>query len=123
MAKPGYGHAMAETPLDPHAYPALYLLRTQMQTRGYTCHLDSETLTVVAPVSDGPRLADEIVCKPRQRDDGRLYFWTSGGRPLAPIDKVEDAALTIVTLLKPSGRTDETRATSRVMGPGAGINV
>ena len=71
VVKSGDGHAMAETHPDPHAYPALYQLRTQMERRGYTCTLTEQALTVVAPVDHGPRLADVITCRARTDDGGR----------------------------------------------------
>lgn len=88
-----------------HDYPALYQLTTQMRLRGYTCQVDEHSLTVIAPVDHGPRLADVITVRPRAVDGGRPWFWTSWGRALAPLDSVDDAALQIVAMLKPSRLT------------------
>lgn len=91
----------ADTPVHPEAPGRLAALREHLAARGYQVELKPAGLTVVAPVGDGPRLSDEIVCKPRPSDGNRLWFWTSWGDPIAEADRIVDAAVVIGGNLRP----------------------
>ncbi|MFC4054643.1 hypothetical protein ACFOY4_33555 [Actinomadura syzygii] len=77
-------------------------LRDRLDVCGYDLDLDETGLTVVAPVSDGPRMADKVTCRPRDSDGGALWFWTSWGEPIAQADRIIDAQVVIGGYLKPS---------------------
>src|SRR5690606_5190708 len=96
--------AMPKLPrTDPnrHAYSRLASLRETLSGQGFETRLEIASLIVIDKPDGGPCLADTITCREREDDEGRLWFYTSWGDPVAEVDRVTDAAVIIAGNLQP----------------------
>ncbi|WP_141578715.1 hypothetical protein [Actinomadura sp. WMMA1423] len=78
------------------AHARLGVLQECLKARKLETELTIAGLRVTAPGSD---LTEDIVCRTRPSDAGRLWFWTSEGTPIAEADHLTDAALLITAKL------------------------
>ncbi|MFA1545393.1 hypothetical protein [Actinomadura chokoriensis] len=83
----------AQLAVETAARARLDALRVRLLAVGFGAELAAGELTVIAPVSDGPRLSDVVTCRPRLEDDGRLWFFDHRGEPIAEADNVTDAVV------------------------------
>ncbi|WP_433227941.1 hypothetical protein [Actinomadura formosensis] len=76
----------------------LAALGTHLSARGYRIDFLGTRLKV-SNVHDSEccaqRLSDTVTCRARQDDGGRWWYFTSWGEPIAPADRVTDAAVSI----------------------------
>ncbi|MEW2356265.1 hypothetical protein [Spirillospora sp. NPDC029432] len=68
---------------------------------GFTVERDAGGLRVSNPQVRGccTVVSDTVTCRERAEDGGRMWFWTSWGWPIAPADRVTDAALRVLEYL------------------------
>ncbi|MFA1551334.1 hypothetical protein [Actinomadura chokoriensis] len=77
----------------------LAALGAHLAARRFEVRLDSRGLQVTSPqVKDccGRRESDTIFCRVRDEDGGRLWYFTASGEPIAPADRVTDAAVFVL---------------------------
>ena len=77
----------------------LAALGAHLAARKFDVRLDSRGLRVTSPqVKDccGRRKSDRISCRARGEDGGRLWYFTASGEPIAPADRVTDAAVFVL---------------------------
>lgn len=91
-----------ETTPDDRAYPGLYSLKSRLSILGCETVISLGSLIAISPHAneDGLRWADVITVRPRPDDGGALWFSAFGGRWIAEIDKIADAAMAIGSSLK-----------------------
>ncbi|MCP9953145.1 hypothetical protein [Actinomadura madurae] len=73
----------------------LAALAAHLSARKLDVGLDSGGLRVRKPQAKG-NAEDTISCRVRPEDGGRLWYFTSGGEPIAPADRVTDAAVFVL---------------------------
>jgi hypothetical protein len=83
------------TEVDPLAVLGAFLAAC-----GFTTERTASGLRVVNPQVRGccSLVADTISCREREQDR-RVWFWTSWGEPIAPNDRISDAALAVMAYL------------------------
>jgi hypothetical protein len=77
----------------------LAALGAHLAARKFDVQLDSGGLRVTSPqVKEccGRRESDTISCRVRDEDGGRLWYFTASGEPIAPADRVTDAAVFVL---------------------------
>jgi hypothetical protein len=80
----------------------LAALAAHLSARKLDVQLDSSGLRVENPQVEGccsRNAADTVSCRPRDDDAGRLWYFTSWGEPIAPADRVTDAAVFVLGYL------------------------
>ncbi|WP_433469557.1 hypothetical protein [Spirillospora sp. CA-128828] len=93
---------MAEKPVP--AYSHLARLQTALDAKGFETRLGGSSLIMIAPAIEGesgPRPADTVVCRARDSDGGRMWFWTSWGEPITKAEDLTGAAVIIAGYLTP----------------------
>lgn len=92
--------------MDDGRTPELRLaaLAAHLAARKLDVGLDSHGLRVRKPQANGDGAADTISCRIRPEDGGRLWYFTSRGEPIAPADRVTDAAVFVLGHLAGEGR-------------------
>ncbi|MEV3925139.1 hypothetical protein [Actinomadura coerulea] len=83
--------------LDLH--PQLSALARHMGVRGYSVDIGAPVVTVTTPIGVSPPHAVRVTCEPRPTDEGRDWFWTHWGDPIAQADDVMGAEIALVGLL------------------------
>lgn len=84
----------------PHAYPRLAQLGAALSAKGFGTQVYADRVLVIAPADRGPRPADEITCRTRADDGGRLWFWTSWDEPIAEADHITDTVVVVTGNLR-----------------------
>jgi hypothetical protein len=79
----------------------LAALGAHLGARGFTVDLTAKGLRVTNPhaarcCAEVAHPADTITCRARREDDGRMWFWTSWGEPIAEADRITDASVVIL---------------------------
>ncbi|TDD79218.1 hypothetical protein E1293_24005 [Actinomadura darangshiensis] len=80
----------------------LAALAAHLAARKLDVELGSKGLRVANPQVKGccsPHATDTIACRTRDEDAGRLWYFTSWGEPIAPADRVTDAAVFVLGYL------------------------
>lgn len=80
----------------------LAALAAHLSARKLDVDLGPEGLRVTNPQVKGccaKNAADTISCRLRDEDAGVLWFFTSWGEPIAPADRVTDAAVAVLGYL------------------------
>ncbi|MFI0354578.1 hypothetical protein [Actinomadura sp. 9N407] len=78
----------------------LAVLDAFLSACGFTTERRASGLRVVNPQVMGccSLVADTIGCRARDEDQ-RVWFWTSWGEPIAPADRISDAALAVMAYM------------------------
>ncbi|WP_131736223.1 hypothetical protein [Actinomadura roseirufa] len=98
------GDGARPEPEHPDAHARLGALMSRLQVYGLETVLQRRKLLVINPNPPGccpdvRRPADTIMCRPRDDDGARLWFFTSWGEPIAEAERIVDAALIVATTL------------------------
>ncbi|WP_433467329.1 hypothetical protein [Spirillospora sp. CA-128828] len=93
---------MAEKPVP--AYSHLARLQTVLDAKQFETRLGGSSLIVIAAAGEdqsGPRPADTVICRGRDSDRGRMWFWTSWNEPITTAEDLTGAAVIIAGYLTP----------------------
>ncbi|RFS84589.1 hypothetical protein D0T12_13630 [Actinomadura spongiicola] len=97
------GHQQAQ------ARSRLEVLKEHLTTCGSDLKFAGTGLLVTTPSNQtGRRRSVLVMCHPRPDDAGKLWFWLHGPtpHPIAPADRIIDAAVEICGALRSTGATD-----------------
>lgn len=93
---------MPDKPIPPYSH--LARLQTALDAKGFETRLGGDSLIVIAPAVEdepGPRPADTIVCRSRDSDHGRAWFWTAWNEPITRAEDITGAGVIIAGHLTP----------------------
>ncbi|TDB93552.1 hypothetical protein [Actinomadura sp. 7K534] len=80
----------------------LAALAAHLAARKLDVDLSAAGLRVTNPQVKGccaKNAADTVSCRPREEDAAALWFFTSWGEPIAPADRLTDAAVAVLGYL------------------------
>ena len=102
-----------EQPVASEAHARLDALRMLAAGAGLDTALSYGTLTVAAPPAERePARTDEVSCRPRPDDGGRLWFFDGDGNPIAEADHLTDTVVHLGGTLRRNPRPDRTDLTT-----------
>ena len=80
-------------------HPQLSVLARRMGVRRYSVDIGAPVVTVATPAGVSPPRAVRVTCEPRPTDEGREWFWTHWGDPIAEAADITGAEVKLVGLL------------------------